>query len=412
MKYKATTQASLTRLQELQRGLGSATGPFAGNCLQAFLSEFETLQDAMRIPKANRSHRLGFTRNYQQLLPDTERRYRQDVLVAALEKPTPLFVNGTRFDADPDVPRSASALVCSWASVYHAAGNKEFGRTLMENFDADYSDFENKYVSFLIATEASCKKIVEYGSCLANRILGGENWHKEFVSVLQQLNGLANTTGKGRQDLHYCILEESRAMLDPAGVDSDSSGVDARLPRMCETVISVYDETIRYFAEVGQAMEKVDPHLARNPALVKTLAAWEEAWERAMPYMHSVSLRKTLVNFIQDLRAVSKQCPEFLEWCANSDVEAMLLLPQLFAAFCAHHGPAATEILCLAAETSHAEVHLPKQLPKEDYEEVIAKLAKGEVLTEYQACGMRIQRSRPAAWNTFLVAVIGELEEK
>jgi hypothetical protein len=159
-------------------------------------------------------------------------------------------------------------------------------------------------------------------------------------------------------------------------------------------------------------MEKVDPHLARNPALVKTLASWEEAWERAMPYMASVTLRRTLVSFIQDLREVSKQCPEFLEWCANSDVEAMLLLPQLFAAFCAHHGPAATEILCLAAETSHEEVNLPKQLSKDEYDEVLSKLAKGEVLTEYQACGMRIQRSRPAAWNTFLVTVIGELDYK
>jgi hypothetical protein len=409
MKYKATTQASLTRLHELQRGLGSASGPFSGNALQAFLSEFETLQDAMRIPKANRAHRLGFTRNYQQLLPDTERRYRQDVLVAALEKPTPLFVNGTRFDADPDVTRSASALVCSWASVYHSAGTKEFGRTMMENFDADYSDFENKYVSFLITTEASCKAIVEYGSCLANRILSGEDWNKEFVSVLQQLNGLANTTGKGRQDLHYCILEESKAMLE---APSDRAGEDDRLPCMCETVISVYDETIRYFAEVGKAMEKVDPHLARNPALVKTLTSWEEAWERAMPYTNSVTLRRTLASFIEDLRRVSKQCPEFLEWCANSDVEAMLLLPQLFAAFCAYHGPAATEILCLAAETAHEEVHLPKQLTKDEYDEVVSKLANGVVLTEYQACGMRIQRSRPAAWNTFLVAVIGELEHK
>jgi hypothetical protein len=159
-------------------------------------------------------------------------------------------------------------------------------------------------------------------------------------------------------------------------------------------------------------MEKVDPHLARNPALVKTLASWEEAWERAMPYMHSVSLRRTLVSFIEDLRRVSKQCPEFLEWCANSDVEAMLLLPQLFAAFCAYHGSAATEILCLAAETSHEEVAgLSTQLSTEEYEDVVSRLAKGEVLTAYQASGMRIQRSRPAAWNMFLVAVIGELEE-
>ena len=30
----------------------------------------------------------------------------------------------------------------------------------MENFDKDYSDFENKYVSFLITTEASCKAII------------------------------------------------------------------------------------------------------------------------------------------------------------------------------------------------------------------------------------------------------------
>ena len=43
-------------------------GPFThGNALQIFLSEFETLQDAMRIPKASRAH-LSWKVRYRTLL--------------------------------------------------------------------------------------------------------------------------------------------------------------------------------------------------------------------------------------------------------------------------------------------------------------------------------------------------------
>ena len=61
----------------------------------------------------------------------------------------------------------------------------------------------------------------------------------------------------------------------------------------------------------------MDPNLKKNPDLVNILAEWEEAWELAMPYVHSKSLEKSFYAFIDVVVSVCALCPEFKEACVS-----------------------------------------------------------------------------------------------
>ena len=154
----------------------------------------------------------------------------------------------------------------------------------------------------------------------------------------------------------------------------------------------------------------MDPNLQRNSDLVDILAEWEEAWELAMPYVHSIHLQESFEAFIHAVLAVANHCPEFKEACLTSDVEALLILPQLLAAFCAKHESEAAELLKIACGLSLEEARLPE--PTVNLEDLLYDLAKGEILSKYCDCGIRIQRTNPLVWNAFSKLLSAELADK
>ena len=154
----------------------------------------------------------------------------------------------------------------------------------------------------------------------------------------------------------------------------------------------------------------MDPNLQRNSDLVEILAEWEEAWELAMPYVRSIDLQDSFEAFIDAVLSVSERCPEFKEALVTSGVEAIMILPQLFAAFCAKHKSDAAEILKIASGLSLEDAGLPE--PTVNLEDLFYDLAKGEILSKYCDCGMRIQRTHPLVWNTFSKLLSAELADK
>ena len=154
----------------------------------------------------------------------------------------------------------------------------------------------------------------------------------------------------------------------------------------------------------------MNPNLQRNSDLVEILAEYEEAWELAMPYVRSIHLQVLLEAFIDAVLCVSDRCPEFKEACVTSDVGAIMILPQLFAAFCAKHESEAAELLKIACGLSLEEARLPE--PTVNLEDLLYDLAKGEILSKYCDCGIRIQRTNPLVWNTFSKLLSAELADK
>jgi hypothetical protein len=181
---------------------------------------------------------------------------------------------------------------------------------------------------------------------------------------------------------------------------------------MCKRVLEVYDCAARYFDQIDEpgVLDRVDPNLQRNPDLVKILADWEEAWEIAVPYVRSIALQKSLEAFISAVLRVAERCPEFKEACLTSDVDAIMIIPQLLAAFCANHDADAAAILTVACDLSVEAASLPG--PSADLDDVFFSIANGEHLSNYCDCGMRLQRANPSVWNIFSKLLWAELIER
>lgn len=147
---------------------------------------------------------------------------------------------------------------------------------LLERFDACFASFEQEYLSFLIRAEDACKAIVKKAAGDAHAVRhGAPEAETRFVATLQELNGLANTKGKGRRDLGMDILETARAHNGGA------------LSQLCARVISSFEAAVAYFEAVGttvDGLDRIDPQLHLNHSLAAVLAEWEEAWEAAQLY--------------------------------------------------------------------------------------------------------------------------------
>ena len=129
-----------------------------------------------------------------------------------------------------------------------------------------------------------------------------------------------------------------------------------------------------------------------------------------MPYVCSIQLQKSLGAFVDTVLTVCDRCPEFKDACLCSDVEAILIIPQLFVAFCANHAAEAPEILKVASDLSPEEADLPGAT--DNLSDLLCDLARGELLSKYCECGIRLQRTNPSAWNNFSKLLSAELMEK
>jgi len=396
---KSKVRESLELLHHARTAMYEA--PSGDECA-TFLAHVEGIQESLGIAKAPRSYRSQFSRNYRQLLRDEKRRYRVDLLEAALEKPDPLFVNDTRFDWGAPVTSKANALEAAWERLLAAIGDQdERGLVrVLERFDVEFAGFEKEYLFFLIQAETSCKAIVQTAVEQAQAVrLGGAKAESELVATLCELNGRANVHGKGRQDLGLDILETARFHRDGA------------LGVLCGRVLSSFEEAVEYFESVGAAadgLDRIDPQLARNERLGAVLAEWEEAWEAGKRYLCEPRIRETMGCFVADLRQVADVVPRFNDMLNSSDVEVFALVPQMFVAFCAAGQMGGRELLVLVCDCEDIDLaELP--VPSDGHLATMAAIAGGEEQPALMEAGFMVQRRNAPSWNLFLGALAREV---
>lgn len=352
--------------------------------LNRFLGLLEGLQTHLQTPKASREYRDSFSRNYAQIFPDRERRYRADVMRAALEKKAPLFVNGSQFDWPAACMADAVALSLTWERLLQHTNSVEAVAPELVTFDEQFATFEHSYIRFLIATEQACKELVREGHALCSQPFTPET-EALFVAVLQQLNGLANPVGKGRTDLGVEILHAARAT--------------GSLSRLRSRVTSALEEAASYFRLVS--LERVDPHLAKNARLVQVLSEWEDAWEAGMRYLLPKQVCQSMEELLCDLREVSRELPRFGEQLATADAEVCVLVPQMVACYSSMQ-----QNLGLGLPETTSLPPLPDTL---SYRETLVAIARGDE-QRYRESGFAVMRTDPRAWNQFFSALSNELE--
>ena len=97
----------------------------------------------------------------------------------------------------------------------------------------------------------------------------------KLVMLINEVNKVANTEGKGRDDLTLEILTEAEGVMRRISSNQCKS-IRFLAEKIKQTFLNFrvllrkYDETI----------EIVDPHLKNNPDLVESLFQFESTWEK------------------------------------------------------------------------------------------------------------------------------------
>jgi NAD(P)-dependent dehydrogenase (short-subunit alcohol dehydrogenase family) len=315
----------------------------------------------LQLPSASRSYRKKFTVNYRSLFPDDTRSYRVDILDAAMDKSSVIWVNGAKYEFSHQSLSSAASLRDGWAllsSTMRALDESSRGRSrpgqgdickALMDLDEAWASFESCYIHELMGVEERARGMVTTAVHSEQRlqelehsvpgsrfvVLGKKqrdsNYSSEqghFVDSVSKLNSVANVRRKGRDDLKADILVAALSALQEQGCTRRGSTGGAAVV-LATDVVESYECVRQYLRKVGGCLERVDPHLSNNPDLVERLVDWEESWEVASRYVQKPALLGAICDIVEELRLLQRIAPEFKSMCDDCDVELFLVLPRI-----------------------------------------------------------------------------------
>jgi hypothetical protein len=367
----ANEEASLTRLAAASRraanqDIKSAAG--AESCA-AYLVAVEGAAVALQIAPTPRVYRASFPLNYRSLFPGEARSYRADVLEASLEHYNVIWVNGEKFEFSAEATRRAEELQLAWIELGSVLErwSRFSSRTRAERQSADatsarparselthvlkaldtaWASFEERYISELVQIEAKARSLIvqaiEHEKRLQElELQHGENtWEMQqyrevlrlTVAAVARLNSVANVNRKGRDDLRVEVLLHANMRLrecSAMGAYSQDADIMHAAKILSTDVVESFNAMRHYLREVGNCLERVDPHLGNNSGLVTRLVDWEESWEVGTAYLQQQRVLQALCDAVAEIRKVQTIAPKLADMFDECDVELFLVLPRL-----------------------------------------------------------------------------------
>lgn len=327
----------------------------------SFLDMLDVTARRLRVEAASRSYRSSFTTNYRVLFPDQARHYRVDVLEGSVDRHAAFWVNGDKFELSAEALRLAEALQISWSTICALLNQWSQASQPMQtapvprpsianvkgallSLDLAWANFEQHYIAELIAFEEKARGLLVQAVGFAHRLrvmeaAGEAETSEEYRSVrrslaacISRLNSVANSRRKGRDDLDGKILEgAAAALLRCAGEEAKCASADARAAAriLAGYVVESFNCMREYLHEVGNCLERVDPHLCNNPGLVDRLVDWEESWEVGARYVQHSTLLNEICDCVAKIRAAQRWSPALATMCEDCDAELFLVLPRI-----------------------------------------------------------------------------------
>lgn len=151
---------------------------------------------------------------------------------------------------------------------------------------------EQQYVMELMGIETEARRYVQCAIHIDQKMSAIEVREKsrgkffvqseEYVALrskmckyIAAMNAIANSDGKGRDDLEYEILAQAEGILRRI-TNEQSHAVRV----LAEDIKNAYDALRVLFKKYSENIEMVDPQLKNNPDLVSALTAYETTWEK------------------------------------------------------------------------------------------------------------------------------------
>ena len=139
-----------------------------------------------------------------------------------------------------------------------------------------------RFISEAIELEKELKSMEIREKAKGRIVIDSPEYNKkrgELAIIMGQINSVANSEGKGRDDLKLEILEAAEDILRK--ISPDQSKAVRKLAESIRTSFAKFRSLMRKYEE---NIEVVDPQLKNNPELVKALDLYEKSWEKGKRY--------------------------------------------------------------------------------------------------------------------------------
>ena len=253
----------------------------------------------------------------------------------------------------------------------------------------------------------------------------------EFAHIIGEINAVANTNGRGRDDLGVEVLQAAEGIS--RRITTSQSRAVSSLAQDIKTTFRALRDLVRKYS---LNIEVVDPQLKNNPELVEALAKYETAWEKGKQYFTKPKLCNQLIHFSEIVEAVSEKYKSMQEQIECMDTEIFVSIPCLLVLNALDN---ADKQICSSfypplIQKSHQEyirfINLQRQFEllksksKDKFQvynlieslllDITGMEGKGvdmdmvlTVVHGIKRISMGMQRYNPTDWNDFLNAAIG-----
>lgn len=334
----------------------TAEGQMACKSLLKFL---EKLHDCFKTKIASRKYRENFSKAYRILYKEANSiNYLTEILDSAQEAVPCLYVNGKRFEFSINVLEAGHKLFQSFIEIQHLT-RKNYIRATYENnpntvnyitnemtkaleiFDTNWACYEKLYVKELMNIEAEARKYITDAIEIEKRIFELEMVEKQrgrilldseefdklrtlLANLIATINSVANTEGKGRDDLGVEVLIAAEGVLRKISPSQSKS-----VRKLAENIRSSFMNLRLQFRKYSDNIEIVDPQLKNNQDLVHTLLNYEKYWERGKHYFLNGKLCSQLIHFSSVLEGLCEKYPFFNEKIEYRDTDIFVMIPMI-----------------------------------------------------------------------------------
>jgi len=268
-------------------------------------------------------------------------------------------VNGEKYIFSHKVLEEGSHLLSSFSKMQNTLRNsynkllQEFSPSSLEpikseislsleEMDLNWTKFERIYVSELMIIEKKARRLISDGILLEKELQTIEirekmkgkillttddsynSLRKKLVNMISQINSVANTEGKGRDDLQLEILLESEGIIRRISKEQSKA---VRL--LAEKIRNSFMNIRLLLRKYDENIEMVDPQLKNNVDLKEVLLEYEKNWEKGKRYFLETKQFNFLINFSHMVEGTGEKYKDFQEKLDSREADVFLIIPCL-----------------------------------------------------------------------------------